>query len=59
VNAIGAGTLGYLEGWTQIDIVYYAVISSTTIGYGTSPPLIESALAYYAIFRKDGTIALS
>jgi len=59
VNAIGAGTLGYLEGWTQIDIVYYAVISSTTIGYGMPPPLIESTLAYYSIFPEDGTIVLS
>lgn len=27
-----AGVIGYMEGWTPIDVAYYAVISSTTIG---------------------------
>ena len=43
MNAIGAGLIGYLEDWTQIDVIYYAVITATTIGYGkpSLPPSLS------------------
>ncbi|EWM20297.1 EF-Hand 1, calcium-binding site [Nannochloropsis gaditana] len=58
VNAIGAGTIGYLEGWTEIDIVYYAVISSTTIGYGDLHPDNEATYLVASIYIPFAVVAV-
>ena len=38
VNAVGAGLIGAIEKWTWIDVLYYGVSASTTIGYGDIHP---------------------
>jgi len=38
VLSIGGLILGFLEGWSLIDSIYYSIITSVTLGYGDFTP---------------------
>jgi hypothetical protein len=47
---LGASVMGYYEGWTWDDVIYYCVVSCTTIGYGDLTPARQSMKLFAVIF---------
>ena len=47
---VGAFYIGHLEGWNWSDVIYYCVVTTTSIGYGDLTPLREDTRLFAVIF---------
>ena len=50
-----AGLIGALQRWTVIDSIYYAVMSSTSIGYGCVRAYLRACGFFYMCVRHTLT----
>jgi hypothetical protein len=56
VIGIGAALCHWLEGWSWPDLVYFVVITLTTIGYGDFLPTTPAARLITIFYGLNGVI---
>lgn len=47
---LGAFYMGHFEGWSWSDVIYYCVITTTSIGYGDLTPIREDTRLFAVIY---------
>ena len=47
---LGAFYIGYWEGWSWSDVIYYCVVTTTSIGYGDLTPIREDTRLFAVMF---------
>lgn len=57
--SVGACTIGIIEGWTFVEMIYYGVVSLTTTGYGDYYPTKTSSILICSVWLPCNIIFTS